>query len=110
MGMPASVIARGLIARLGIKPYPLSLTYEVSWRCNLVCGYCDRHTPMRRELTREQIFRALAEFRDLGMRIANLDGGEALLHPNVEEMVDWLTGQGITVTMHTNGLLIPKKL
>lgn len=109
-GVAASVFAKGLVARLGIKPYPLSLTFEVSWRCNLACGYCDRHTPMRNELTRDQIFQALDEFHELGMRITNLDGGEALLHPHVDEMVDWLTYKGITVTMHTNGLLIPRKL
>lgn len=105
-----SVFYKGMVARLGIKPYPLSLTYEVSWRCNLACGYCDRHTPMRHELQHDQIFQALAEFHTLGMRITNLDGGEALVHRHIDEIVDWLTRKRITVTMHTNGILIPKKI
>ena len=72
--MQASVIARGALARFGVKPYPLGLTYEVTWLCNLACSYCDRHTPMARELTREQIFTALEEFYALGMRDVSLDG------------------------------------
>ena len=105
-----AIIAKGFVSRLGLKPYPLSLTYELSWRCNLACSYCDRHTPMKNELRREEIFDVLAQFQDLGMQIANLDGGEALLHQNIDEIVDWLVGRKITVTMHTNGMLIPNKL
>jgi len=105
-----SIISKGLVARLGIKTYPLSLTYELSWRCNLACSYCDRHTPMRSELQREDIFKVLGEFHKLGMRITNLDGGEALLHRNIDEIVEWLVQRKITVTMHTNGMLIPNKL
>ena len=51
------MVLRGAIARTGVRPFPLSLTYEVTWLCNLSCGYCDRHTPMRNELTQEEIFR-----------------------------------------------------
>jgi MoaA/NifB/PqqE/SkfB family radical SAM enzyme len=105
-----SLLSKGLMARLGVKPVPLSLTYELSWRCNLACGYCDRHKPMRDELPREAIFRALGEFHALGMRVANLDGGEPLLHRDVDEIVAWLTARGIAATMHTNGLLVPSKL
>ncbi len=43
---------------------------------------------MRSELQRDEIFQVLGEFHKLGMRIANLDGGEALLHRNIDEIVD----------------------
>ena len=63
--MHPSMMIRGMIARSGIRSYPLSLTYEVTWLCNLSCAYCDRHTPMRQEMTRDEIFRALEEFHGL---------------------------------------------
>ena len=66
--MRASTVVRGAIARFGIRPYPITVDYELTWRCNLECIYCDRHTPMARELSREQIFTTLAEFHELGMR------------------------------------------
>src|SRR5215510_2372741 len=88
--MHPSMMIRGMIARLGIRPYPLSLSYEVTWLCNLACAYCDRHTPMARELTRDQIFTALSEFYELGKRDAHLDGGDPLTHRHIDAIVDWL--------------------
>jgi MoaA/NifB/PqqE/SkfB family radical SAM enzyme len=108
--MHPSMILRGAIARAGIRPYPLSLSYEVTWRCNLECTYCDRHTPLPRELTRDGIFRALGEFYDLGMRDAHLDGGDPLTHRHIDEIVDWLVDRHITVSMNTNGILVPRKI
>jgi MoaA/NifB/PqqE/SkfB family radical SAM enzyme len=104
------MILRGMIARLGIRPYPIALTYEVTWRCNLACAYCDRHTPMPHEMTRDEMFKALGEFHDLGMRQTNLDGGDPLMHRHIDEIVDWLTQRGVTVSMHTNGTLVPRKI
>jgi MoaA/NifB/PqqE/SkfB family radical SAM enzyme len=104
------MVLRGAIARTGVRPFPLSLTYEVTWLCNLSCGYCDRHTPMRHELTQEEIFRALDEFHRLGMLHTHLDGGDPLTHRHIDEIVDWLTQRGVTVSLNSNGILVPKKL
>ena len=108
--MRTSTIVRGAIARFGIRPYPMSVDYELTWRCNLECIYCDRHTPMARELTREQIFETLTEFQRMGMRRTHLDGGDPLTHRHVDELVEWLVTRGITVTMNSNGILVPKKI
>jgi MoaA/NifB/PqqE/SkfB family radical SAM enzyme len=108
--MHPSTIARGMIARLGIRPYPLSLSYEVTWRCNLACAYCDRHTPMPRELARDEILTALGEFYALGMRDVHLDGGDPLMHRHVGEIVDWLVERRIPVSMNTNGILVSRKI
>jgi hypothetical protein len=62
--MHPSIIVKEAIARLGIRPYPLSLSYELTWLRNLERSYCDRHTPMQSELTRDQIFTVLGEFYD----------------------------------------------
>jgi len=105
-----STIARGAIARFGIRPYPITVDYELTWRCNLECLYCDRHTPMARELTREQIFDTLGEFQRLGMQSTHLDGGDPLTHRHVDELVEWLVSRGIRVTMNSNGILVPKKI
>lgn len=107
--MEASVIVSGAIARSGIRAYPLGLTYEMTWLCNLECTYCDRHVPMSRELARDDIFRVLTEFHVLGMREISLDGGEPLVHRHVDEIVDWLARCRITIAMNTNGILVPRK-
>ena len=105
--MYPSAIARAAMARLGLRPSLIDLTYEVTWRCNLACSYCDRHTPMPNEMTHEQIFRVLREFCELGMIRIHLDGGEPLMHRLIGQMVDWLTDHGVVVSMNTNGALVP---
>lgn len=108
--MDGAFLLRGLGARAGIKPAPLSLTYEVTWLCNLACSYCDRHTRMRRELSREEIFSALEQFHRLGLMAVSLDGGDPLTHPAIDDIVAWLSDRNISISMHTNGILVPGKL
>ena len=108
--MHPSIITRGAIARLGLRWYPLGLTYEITWRCNLACSYCDRHTPMVNELAHDEIVIALSDFYELGMRDVSIDGGEPLSHRHIDEIVDWLVGKGVRVAMNTNGILVPRKI
>ncbi len=108
--MYPSIIVRGTIARLGVRPYPLGLTYELSWLCNLACIYCDRNKPMPNELKHAEIFKALSEFYELGMREVSLDGGEPLAHRHVDEIVRWLVEKHVRVAMNTNGILVPRKI
>jgi MoaA/NifB/PqqE/SkfB family radical SAM enzyme len=108
--MDGRSIARVAAARLGIRAVPYALGFELTHLCNLACGYCDRHTRLDSEMTREQILRALAEFLEIGTRHVSLDGGEPLTHASVDEIVEFLVGRGVRVYMNTNGILIPKKL
>lgn len=108
--MQASSIVRLAAARAGVRPVPLSLGFELTHLCNLSCRYCDRHTPLPKEMTRSEILRVLAEFHELGTRHVSLDGGEPLAHKDIDEIVGLLCALGVRVYMNTNGILIPKKL
>lgn len=108
--MQPSTVARAALARLGVRPAPISLTYEVTHRCNLQCRYCDRHTALPDEMDRDQILFALESFMDMGTRYVSLDGGEPLLHPNIHDIVRMLIGRGVKVVMNSNGVLVPRQL
>src|SRR5262245_47464535 len=108
--MRPRAIAKGLIARMGIRPIPIALTYEITWLCNLACRYCDRHTPMAREMKRDEIFSALDEFIEFGMEQIHLDGGDPLTHKHIDEVVTWLVHRDRIVSMNTNGILVPRKI
>ena len=105
----AKIIAKTLAARFG-KPSPLALTYELTHLCNLECIYCDRHTPLPKELSHDVIFGVLEEFIELGMWKINLDGGEPLAHRHIDEIVSWLAERDISIRTNTNGILVPKKI
>ena len=99
-----------MAARVHVRPVPLILEYELTHLCNLRCTYCDRHTPQPGELTTEQIFQVLEEFRALGTRNFSLDGGEPLAHPAFDAIVAWLGERGLRVHVNSNGSLVKRHL
>ena len=101
---------RALGVRLGARPVPLSVSYELTHRCNLSCAYCDRHAPGPDEMSPEQVLSVLEALCDAGMRTICLDGGEPLTHPHVDRFVERLVDRGVRVNMNSNGLLVPRKL
>jgi MoaA/NifB/PqqE/SkfB family radical SAM enzyme len=107
--MSFHMIKNGALAWLGLRPTPLCVTYEITYRCNQTCRYCDRHVALPNELATGEIFSVLEQFYNLGMRRISLDGGEPLLHGDISAVVDWLDDKGVVTVMNTNGLLVPKR-
>ena len=89
--MDSRSLIRTAAAWVEYRSAPIALTFELTHLCNLACVYCDRHTPMPQEMSREQIFTALGGFFEMGTWKVNLDGGEPLAHKHVDEIVRWLT-------------------
>lgn len=102
------------------KCIPLNVTFEVTLRCNLRCVHCynfDRdlaYLPSRsreEELTDAEIHRVLDEVRAEGCLFLSFTGGEALLHPSLEEFIRHASQAGMAVTVKSNGsLLVPATL
>jgi hypothetical protein len=89
---------------------------EISSRCNLACGYCP-HPGLRREkedMEWQTFIAAIDWARELGGSELSFTGmGEALLHPEVDLMLEYAREQlpGVWFLMATNGLaLVGKKV
>ncbi len=91
------------------KPVPVAVGFELTHLCNLACAYCDRHTPLPREMSLPEIIAALDGLRAIGMQEISLDGGEPLAHRHVGDVVDWLRAHRIVVRMNTNGILVRRR-
>ena len=74
----------------------LGLTNE----CNLSCAFCYRDPSRLDRLTLEQV---RAVMQRLPVRSVNLGTGENGLHPNFREILQYLRGQPVKLTMTTNG-------
>jgi len=96
-------------ARVFSKPAPIAVGFEVTHLCNLNCGYCDRHSRLPNEMSLQEILSALDGLHRLGMKEISLDGGEALAHPNIEDIVNWLVSRKIITRLNTNGVLVRRK-
>ncbi len=93
------------------KRYPLVLMLEPLFRCNLACAGCGRIREykdiMDQTLSTEE---CLASVKEAGAPVVSLTGGEPLLHPEVEKIVQGITAQKRFVYLCTNGLLLEKSL
>lgn len=95
----------------GKKRFPLTLMLEPLFRCNLACSGCGKiQHPLevlRKYLTPEECFRAVEE---CGAPIVAIPGGEPLLHPQIDEIVQGLVARRKFVYLCTNGVLLEENL
>jgi cyclic pyranopterin phosphate synthase len=96
------------------------LRISVTDRCNFRCVYCMPKDVFGRDypflphsalLTFEEITRVARIFVDLGVKKIRLTGGEPLLRRHIERLVEMLArlGDGIDLTLTTNGALLARK-
>lgn len=95
----------------GRKRFPLVLMLEPLFRCNLACSGCGKiqHPVeiLKKNLTPAECFAAAEE---CGAPIVSIPGGEPLLHPQIDEIVQGLVERKKFVYLCTNGLLLEKSL
>ena len=96
---------------MGRKKFPLVLMLEPLFRCNLACTGCGKiqHPKeiLKRNLTPEECFAAVDE---CGAPVVSIPGGEPLLHPQIDEIVEGLVARKKFVYLCTNGILLEKSL
>jgi len=89
---------------------PLYVNIYLNRRCNSRCVSCDAwKCPDPPSLDRALVARIVRGMLDLGVRYAQLSGGEPLLHPELMEIVGDLVRAGIFVQLSTNGLLLDER-
>lgn|GEM_PF-7046422 len=92
------------------KPYPFSITLNVTTACNLHCSYCEIPTHEKQEPEMDYLVRLA---RSVGQRAIhfNLTGGEPLLRKDLGTLVDTIKDlPGPTyLTLFTNGKLLSQR-
>ncbi len=96
---------------MGRKRYPLVLMLEPLFRCNLACAGCGKiqypaHI-LKQELSPEECFQAVEE---CGTPMVSIPGGEPLMHPQIDEIVEGLVARKKYIYLCTNALLLKEKL
>lgn len=91
---------------------PFQVTFEVTDACNLSCEYClCKHEESRRTMfDRDRALRLIDEMAEAGTVKVNLTGGEPLLHPAIDEIVERIRRRGIDCFLNTNGRLVERHL
>lgn len=83
----------------------LSVTYLVTYRCNLSCSYCplERHGD---ELSTPDAVDVIDQLSHLGVMRLGLTGGEPLLRDDLATLISTAKRRGMWVNVVTNGTLL----
>src|SRR5579871_1934362 len=95
----------------GNKKFPLLVELEPLFACNLKCAGCGKiqhpHDVLKQRMPVEQ---AIAAIEECGAPMVSIAGGEPLMHPQIEVLVNELVKRKKYVFLCTNALLIPRKI
>jgi hopanoid biosynthesis associated radical SAM protein HpnH len=111
MRFPASLyssltvyFAKNLVS--GRKKSPLVLMLEPTHRCNLECAGCDRIRLHNQEQSRDLSLKECIEaVVDSGAPVVTITGGEPLLYPQLQPLVQELLRMKRHIYLCTNGIL-----
>lgn len=95
----------------GVKRYPLVLMLEPLFRCNLECKGCGKiqypEETLQKRLTVDECLEAAKE---CGAPMVSIPGGEPLIHPEIDQIVEGLIRQKRYIYLCTNAILLERKL
>ncbi|HEU0177209.1 MAG TPA: radical SAM protein [Blastocatellia bacterium] len=75
-------------------------------RCNLSCVYCNEYDKTSEPVPVEEMARRIDRLAALGTLAITFSGGEPLLHPELESLVERIRRHKIIATLITNGYLL----
>jgi hypothetical protein len=82
---------------------------EIGNLCNLHCSFCSERVRPPRQMTLQEFTRAVEQVKPYTDYLYFHIKGEPLVHPLLPEFLAVAAGQGMQVTITTNGTLLPEK-
>jgi hypothetical protein len=78
-------------------------------RCNLSCAYCNEFDRHSAPVPLEEMFRRIDRLAELGTTAVHLSGGEPLLHPDLDDIIQRVRQRGMLAGLLTNGYLLTRE-
>ena len=95
----ASFLSRGLLSTRHVV-----LAHLIPMRrCNLACGYCNEYDHSSSPVPLEAIKRRIDKLAELRTSIITISGGEPMMHPELDQIVQHIRLRGIIAGLISNG-------
>src|SRR6476646_10016623 len=95
--------------RTGMGPV---VVWNSTKTCNLECIHCYASAKKKKftgEMTTEEARAMIDDLADFKVPALLMSGGEPLVRPDILELAEYATKQGIRITFSTNGILITEE-
>src|SRR4029077_1262086 len=89
--------------------HPILVHIIPNRRCNLACTYCNEFDDFSKPVPLPEMRSRLDILAGMGTSIITISGGEALMHPDIYEVIRHIRRRGMIAGMITNGFLLDKK-
>jgi len=96
--------------RLFGKKRPFQVSFQTTTACNLDCLYCYAEAGEKRdnELNTQEAKHLFKDLKKMGVYVLVLTGGEPLLRPDLDELIQFCAREGLHCSLATNGLLLTR--
>lgn len=102
-------VLRAVVPALADPYRPLMAHVVVTRRCNLSCGYCHEYDDASPPVPLATLLERLDHLARLKTVFVTLTGGEALLHPQIADVVRGVRERGMVPVMNSNGYLLSRE-
>jgi MoaA/NifB/PqqE/SkfB family radical SAM enzyme len=103
----ARVVAKAMQSR----HHPIVAHIVPIRRCNLSCTYCNEFDDFSKPVPTPVMLRRIDRLAELGTSVITISGGEPLLHPDLDQIIQRIRSRGSIATLITNGyLLTPERI
>lgn len=103
-------LSKVLRARFFKEIFPVSVTFLITYRCNLKCKYCNVWSLKEDEMTTEEAIFMINELVELGMCRLGFNGGEPLLREDIGQLISCAKDRGVVTTLFSSGYQVPERL
>jgi radical SAM protein with 4Fe4S-binding SPASM domain len=89
---------------------PMHACVELCDACNLKCDYCYREAGPSKQTYLVDPIEVLTDLHKQGVRVVELSGGEPLMHPAFNRILDFCTHTFAHTALLTNGVLLNEQI
>ena len=101
--------ARMLVTALRFPYRPVNAHLIPVRRCNLSCAYCNEYDDHSPPVPTRDVLDRIDRLAAMGTGIITLSGGEPLLHPDLDAIIQRIRRRGAIATLITNGYLLTRE-
>ncbi|MDD5561011.1 MAG: radical SAM protein [Candidatus Omnitrophica bacterium] len=92
------------------RKIPLAISWNITYKCNLRCGYCGTYEKDTKELDTKNVLAVIKEFAALGTKFIKFSGGEPLLREDLGKIIEYCRSKKFDVLLNSNGILVKDRI